>query len=64
MKKRIELKPGYKTFNGKVLTRADCDYYNRSQRDINRWIDAEREVPVSLLNQSHHAFNMICGMFN
>ena len=61
MKPRKTLTPGYRAYNGKILTKLDCQRYNRIQNEINRWIAANREVPPHLLDESHLVFNTIIG---
>ena len=61
MKLRKTLQVGYRAYNGKTLTKLDCQCYNRIQNEINRWIAANREVPLHLLDESCLVFNIIIG---
>lgn len=54
--------PGYVAFNGHVFTEAEAYRYNFIQKRINKWMEAEREVPEVLLNDSCKTFKRIIGV--
>ena len=55
--RRSHISAPYTCWNGFVITcTAHIDDYNVIQDDINRWIDAGRDVPEWLLNWSHRKF--------
>ncbi len=61
MERRETIESGYRAFNGHIFTEFDAISYNRVQAEINRWIDADRDVPEWLLNESHKQFCIIIG---
>lgn len=62
MKLRKKLPYGYKAFNGKILHKSTIDSYNMIQDEINAFIKANRKVPESVLNRSHHVFVIGAGL--
>ena len=57
MKLRTHLEVGYKTYTGKVITKAiQVQSYNQLQDRINSFIVEGREIPEELLNGSHNLF--------
>lgn len=57
IKRRGHIQAGYKAYTGRKLHKHICEQYNRIQDTINGWIDAGREVPAHLLNESHLVFH-------
>lgn len=60
LSRREHIEAPYLAYNGAVLNETQCKEYNTIQDDINRWIDAKREVPEWLLNHSFRTFNIMC----
>ena len=58
IRKHVQL--GYKTMTGRTFWRQIwVDEYNRIQDRINKYIEAGRAVPESLLNESHRYFSTV-----
>ena len=60
--RRQHIPYGYRAFTSKILSVAAVDRYNVLQDEINTWIDAEREVPEHLLNESHRHMAMSAAL--
>ena len=62
-KRRDHIEIGYKTYTGKCFTQQIwVDSYNHIQDRINSFLDAGREIPESLLNESHRYFRDIATL--
>lgn len=60
-KYRTLLRPGYRTYTGKVLTEIDCEIYNRIQKEINWHIDNSITPHSFLLDHSARTFRILSG---
>ena len=59
---RQHIQAPYRTYTGKVLNERQCKEYNDIQDDINRWVQAGRQVPEWLLNHSFNTLRMLAEM--
>ena len=63
MKIQEHITAGYTAFNGYVFNEYDCVQYNRAQDTINNWIRDRGFVPENILNEAHHLFCVIIGIY-
>ena len=63
MNLRKHIAKGYKAYNGAIITcQAHIDTYNAIQDNINTWITSGRDIPESLLIESHRHFVIMCDI--
>ena len=63
MHRREHIPCPYRAYNGATVTcQAHIGTYNRIQDAINGWLDAGREPPEWLLNESHRHFALMADI--